>query len=546
MPRSLTYQPSSHPKASCLAYHVTMTKSMHDCWISAQDLLVRASWSTEADLLELLIPKSPVGTRLLLVIDDLQILESDENDEDSLTDPELLLVHNAILEALAQVSTTKPSPFILGITHVASRLPKGLIRIGRLEKNVVMNPPTQLQREDILKSILVDVDNDEKRQKWAETLASQTAGCVAADLCRMAASAWTTAWSRSPDRDIEIMWNDLRDAAQAIVPSQLAQLDVAKTESFPQDGEEPPDPHEVHEWSWRNFGGYEEVKKRLYRTVVMPWRLLIATTGRGSDGDQTQQIRKSWVTPPSGVLFHGPPGVGKTLAASCLASSLGLHVVKVRLLACALLSCCDGSATLIVFSSSLSYLRIKVRASDVLDQWLGGSEAAIRSLFSRARAASPCVLFFDEIDALANNREDDGASVDVSSRILTTFLNEMDGVSTGGDSDVLVVACTNRFERLDAALLRPGRLDEHVMLTMPDAADIREMMGIHLAKVPLSEDVNITELAELMMELDASGADVEGLCRDACSRVIRKSTELSSDISLSQDDFISVIREWRQ
>lgn len=181
-----------------------------------------------------------------------------------------------------------------------------------------------------------------------------------------------------------------------------------------------------------------------------------------------------------------------------------------------------------------------------MDQWLGGSEAAIRSLFSRARAAAPCILLFDEIDAIACNREDDGSSVDVSSRILTTFLNEMDGISSSGRSGVLVVACTNRLEALDAALLRPGRLDEHVLLPKPELTDVSEMLKMQLAKVPLSDDVNIAEVAELMLELNASGADVEGVCRDACSRVIREAKQLSSDLVVSHNHFLSAIREWRK
>ena len=181
-----------------------------------------------------------------------------------------------------------------------------------------------------------------------------------------------------------------------------------------------------------------------------------------------------------------------------------------------------------------------------MDQWLGGSEAVIRSLFARARAASPCILFFDEIDAIACNRENDGSSVDVASRILTTFLNEMDGISSDANGGVLVVACTNRLEMLDAALLRPGRLDEHVLLPMPVLSDVSEMLKLFLAKVPLCEGVNITELAELLVELNASGADVEGVCRDACSRVIRDATELKSDIAVSQNDLIDAICEWRK
>lgn len=303
-------------------------------WVSAQDLLGRASWSTEQDLLELLMPNTE--QKCLLVIDDLQILANDDSEEDSLADPELLLVHNSILEALARLSNmATPSPFILGIAHETSQVARGLTRIGRLEKELCMDPPTQLQREDILNNILDSVEDTHKRSRWAQVLAAQTAGCVASDLVRLGTTAWTTAWSRlaTNEDNVELSWNDLRNAAYTCVPSQLAQLDVTKTASFREhEANGPLDPLKIHELSWRKFDGYPKVKKRLYRTVVMPWRRFIASTS-GRDGDDgNSQVRDSWISPPSGVLFHGPPGVGKSLAASCLASSLELHVVKVRLL----------------------------------------------------------------------------------------------------------------------------------------------------------------------------------------------------------------------
>lgn len=182
-----------------------------------------------------------------------------------------------------------------------------------------------------------------------------------------------------------------------------------------------------------------------------------------------------------------------------------------------------------------------------MNQWLGGSEAAIRSLFARARSASPCILFFDEIDAIASNREDDGAA-DVTSRVLTTFLNEMDGISSGGNAigGVLVVACTNRLETLDAALLRPGRLDEHVLLEMPGMSDVHEILKLYLSKVPLHENVSANELSELFVELNASSADIKGICRDACLRAIRDKTRPSSDLVLSRDDVLAAICDWRK
>jgi transitional endoplasmic reticulum ATPase len=261
---------------------------------------------------------------------------------------------------------------------------------------------------------------------------------------------------------------------------------------------------ELHTRSWEKFGGYAAVKKRIYRTVVAPWHRHLRAEGPSIFG----------LSPPRGVLFHGPSGTGKTFAASCLSASLGLNVVKVR-------------------------------ASDVLDQWLGGSEAAIRTLFNRARGAQPCILYFDEIDAIACNREQEGAESDVSSRILTTLLNELDGISSTSNSGVLVVACTNRLRDLDAALLRPGRLEEHIELNLPSCEDLKFIIQSHLANVPIAEGVNLEEFAEIFFELEATGADAEGVCRDACSLAMRDMDE-SDSVVMTFRVLDSALRNWKR
>jgi SpoVK/Ycf46/Vps4 family AAA+-type ATPase len=157
---------------------------------------------------------------------------------------------------------------------------------------------------------------------------------------------------------VDISWSDLREAAHACVPSQLAQLDVTKAPTYPSKEDGSPNSLKVHEWSWRNFAGYHDVKKRLYRTVVMPWRRFIAATGRGGV-DDNEQVRDSWVTAPSGVLFHGPPGVGKTLAASCLASSLELCAIKVRLLQYLPKGSNETRISLVVLDTSLTPNRLE-------------------------------------------------------------------------------------------------------------------------------------------------------------------------------------------
>lgn len=467
--------------------------------VSVHDLVLQASWATEERLLATLRP--PLLENALLVIDDLDAAGNENDDSATSNDHERRLVRNSLLQVVDQM-VQRDIP-VLGIGTDVSQLPFELVKVGRLEKEVSMSPPSQRQREQILGGMLTQlVENDAARRiQWAELLATLTAGCVAADLRQLCAGAWNRSLARSNDDDDvlsavnlqaeyrrsvsgvpSVTWEDLSEAARSCVPSQLAALDVTKPKSFLHVCSAN-DWARIHELSWNDFAGYAQMKKRLYRTVVVPWRRLLSNNSSPAE-------RPNSIAPPSGVLFHGASGCGKTLAANCLGSSLGLPMIKVR-------------------------------AADVLDKWLGGSEATIRSLFSRARAAAPSILFFDEIDAIAGNRSEGGETTDVMSRLLSTLLNEMDGVSSGQASRVLVVACTNRLEALDAALLRPGRLEEHIPLEKPTLDDAQEMVCLCLSRAPLDTSLDLDSVAAVLVDKSASGAVIEGTCREAVFQALR-------------------------
>lgn len=467
-------------------------------YLSVRDLIFQAA--TESDLFQNIIFPG-LRSSSLWILDDLHLLEREDSGEEvSRIDAEYISVCNAILQA---IDTYKESSFILGIAQVASKLLPGFTKSGRLEKQMKMLPPTQSQRNAIWYHLLAkDVPAQTLRHSWCDTLARNTAGCVAADLVRVHQDAWTRCWARNPQEEnsSNFEWEDLREATRQCVPSQLAELDITKSRVF----DSQMSWKEIHQESWKRFGGYEKLKRDVFRQVVVPWKQFLQ---RSEDPDPSED--SSWIDPPAGVLFYGLSGCGKTEAAKCLATSLELSMIQVR-------------------------------ASDVLDKWLGGSEALLRSLFSRARSAAPCILFIDEIDSIACNRAEDDTN-DSSSRILSTLLNEMDGVSSEvRKSKILVMACTNRLEALDAALLRPGRLQEHFEVLRPSLQDMKGILDLYLTKIPLANDVVVDDLANSFVAKKATGAEVEGVCREACFSAFRKADN-SDVLVVSREDFEELI-----
>ena len=212
-----------------------------------------------------------------------------------------------------------------------------------------MPPPTLAQRRDIFRFWLSTLpppddggggapDGDATVSRWADSLAPRTAGCVAADIRRICADALTSAASRVPRTasigDSTVTWEDVKEAARTCVPSELSSLDVVPASADCLGHDALVDSKRGFELAWESFGGFHDEKKRLYRTVVRPWKYHILESASLSDGFKNDaQSSVVGITlglsKPSGVLFHGPSGCGKSMAALCLASSLGLHCVKV-------------------------------------------------------------------------------------------------------------------------------------------------------------------------------------------------------------------------
>ncbi|CAL4905962.1 unnamed protein product [Urochloa decumbens] len=216
---------------------------------------------------------------------------------------------------------------------------------------------------------------------------------------------------------------------------------------------------------WEDVGGQATVKQQLIEAIHWPQKC-------------PEAFERVGVHPPKGLLMMGPPGCSKTLMARAAASE-----------------------------AKLNFLAVK--GPELFSKWVGDSEKAVRSLFAKARANAPAIIFFDEIDGLAVTRghENDGTSV--ADRVLSQLLVEMDGL----DKKVIVIAATNRPDKIDPALTRPGRFDRLLDVQPPNEADRADIFRIHTRSIPRSPDVNLEELARLTEGY--TGADIKLVCREA-------------------------------
>ncbi len=195
--------------------------------------------------------------------------------------------------------------------------------------------------------------------------------------------------------------------------------------------------------------------------------------------------------PSKGVLFYGPPGCGKTLMAKAVANECSSNFISIK-------------------------------GPELLTMWFGESEANVREIFDKARGASPCVLFFDELDSIGTARgSSQGDAGGAGDRVMNQLLTEMDGV--GKKSNVFFIGATNRPDILDEALIRPGRLDQLIYIPLPDLPARVNVFKAVLRKTPVAPNVNMEFLGTLTEGF--SGADITELCQRATKAAIREAIE---------------------
>jgi len=231
---------------------------------------------------------------------------------------------------------------------------------------------------------------------------------------------------------------------------------------------------EVPNIKWDDIGGLEDTKRSLQETILYPI-------------DHPEKFEKFGMTPSRGVLFYGPPGCGKTLLAKAVASECSSNFVSIK-------------------------------GPELLTMWFGESEANVREVFDKARAAAPCVLFFDELDSIGTARGSGGGDAGgAGDRVMNQLLTEIDGV--GVKKNVFFIGATNRPELLDEALLRPGRLDQLIYIPLPDLPARQNILEATLKKSPIAPNVPMSFIAQKTEGF--SGADLAELCQRAAKAAIR-------------------------
>ena len=232
----------------------------------------------------------------------------------------------------------------------------------------------------------------------------------------------------------------------------------------------------VPDVTWADVGALEEVREELRLAIVEPIR-------------RPEVYEDLGLSVPAGVLLYGPPGCGKTLVAKAIANQSHANFISVK-------------------------------GPELLDKYVGESERAVRQVFTRARASSPCVVFFDELDALAPRRGSGGGGSGVSERVVNQLLTELDGLDSR--RDVYVVAATNRPDMIDPAMLRPGRLDKLLFVPLPDPADREAILRTHVRNTPVAPGIDIPAIARDPRLDRFSGADLAGLVREAAVAALRE------------------------
>jgi transitional endoplasmic reticulum ATPase len=380
---------------------------------------------------------------------------------------------------------------VIAATNRPDSIDPALRRPGRFDREIEIGIPDEDGRYEILSIHTRGMPIDEKVD--LKQISKTTHGFVGADLEMLSKEAAMRSLRRIlPEIDldedkisaeilqkIKITSEDFRDALKEVRPSALREVQV-----------------QVPNVSWDDVGGLDELKEELREAIEWPLK-------------HKEAFEYVDVQSPKGVLLYGPPGTGKTLIAKALAKMTDSNFISIK-------------------------------GPELLSKWVGESEKGVREIFRKARQVAPCIIFFDEIDALVPRRSG-GDSSHVSENVVSQILTEIDGLEEL--QNVLIIGATNRLDIVDEALLRPGRFDRIIEVPKPDAKGREQIFKIHTQKKPLAKDVDISKIVELTNGF--SGAEMAAIANRAAitslKRYVAGKSENIKDIKITQQDILDAI-----
>jgi transitional endoplasmic reticulum ATPase len=386
---------------------------------------------------------------------------------------------------------------VIAATNLPNSIDPALRRPGRFDREIEITIPDRSERLHILeihtRGMPLDDDVDLRH------LASITHGFVGADLealCREAAMVC-----------LRKLLDKIDLGQKRITYSQLASIRVSMSEFL--QGFQSVEPSAIREVfvevpnvRWEDVGGLESIKQQLREAITWPLKY-------------ESLFSQAQVRPARGILLAGPPGVGKTMIAKAAATESEVNFISVK-------------------------------GPELLSKFVGESERAIRNIFSKARQAAPCLMFFDEIDGLCATRQSGTQDSGVSGRVLSQFLSEMDGIEEM--NGVFVLAATNRPDMVDPALRRYGRFEQTIEVGLPDKESRKSILHVHLKNRPLAERIDLDDLA--MRTEGFSGADLAAICSMAARSSIRRivahltdDTSRSSSVLITKEDITRSLDE---
>ncbi|MGE4212656.1 MAG: CDC48 family AAA ATPase [Candidatus Methanomethylophilaceae archaeon] len=375
----------------------------------------------------------------------------------------------AQLLALMDGLKSRGKVVVIGATNRPNSIDEALRRPGRFDREIEIGIPDRDGRFEILQIHTRGMPIDDSVD--LKLVADRTHGYAGADISALTKEAAMASLRRVlPDIDTEneevpgdvlnkinVTADDFRDAFKDMQPATMREVLIERPNV-----------------KWEDIGALESVKQELKEAVEWPLKYAKLFEHMGAK-------------PPKGILLYGPPGTGKTMLAKAVATESEANFISVK-------------------------------GPEFLNKWVGESEKAVRETFRKARQASPCVVFMDEIDSIAPNRGAGSSDSNVTERVVSQLLTEMDGLESL--NNVVVVAATNRPDMIDPALLRPGRFDKSMLVAPPDEESREAIFGIHTRGKPLEDDVDLKKLAG--MTEGCTGADIAAICNEAVMTSVRR------------------------